>query len=190
MSFGLTDFALGVFEQMCPLEIFIDFPWITSKASPISVLDLRETRRAPARHGWPTLSLRHATLLHVAFSYEKVSCPLLFHLTVVCLPGQMESEVKVQHQLWPSSPEFSFKPKCCRPLGCCYSQGFTGLVLTVCWSRVTPGTASAQRPGALGLGPWVASCLLSTEKMVFEACLQKPVRRGQLTPCRHGRPGL
>lgn len=52
-------------------------------------------------------------LFHLAFSYEKVGCPVVFSLTVVSLPGQVESEVKVQRQLWPSFAEFSFKAKCC-----------------------------------------------------------------------------
>lgn len=64
-------------------------------------------------------------LLSVAFSYEKVVCTALFSLTVICLPGQMESEVKVQRQLRPSFVELSFKAKCCEHLGCFYNKGFT-----------------------------------------------------------------
>lgn len=53
-------------------------------------------------------------LLRVAFSYEKVGCPVFFSLAVVCLPGQMEREVKAQRQLCPSFAEFSFQAKYCK----------------------------------------------------------------------------
>lgn len=57
--------------------------------------------------------------------------------------------------------------------------------------RSHPGHGlNSECPSALGLGPWVASCIQSMGKLVFEACLWKPARRARPTPCRHGRPGL